>query len=262
MSGYRKLKWHLGVSMNNSNQRRIKMQNAYYLVVLLLAYLIGSIPFGLLIVKVVNGRDIRTVQSGRTGGTNAMRAAGFWAGLSTALLDILKGVSGVWISRMVAPNTHWLEVFSGILAILGHNYSIFLIERTENGKLRFRGGAGGTPAAGAAIALWPPMILILLPVGALLLFGVGYASLATMSVPIVALIVFIIRAVMGISPWIYVLYGVLAEIILLWSLRPNIKRLIQGTERVVGWRAKKGKKPAKIMLSKPEERFSRSETSH
>jgi glycerol-3-phosphate acyltransferase PlsY len=231
------------------------MQIAYYLGVLLLAYLIGSIPFGFLIVKRITGQDIRTVQSGRTGGTNAMRAAGFWAGLSTALLDVLKGASSVWMSRMIAPNIHWLQVLSGIAAILGHNYSIFLIERIENGKLRFRGGAGGTPTAGGAIALWPPMILILIPVSALLLFGVGYASLATVSVPIVALIVFIIRAIMGISPWVYVLYGVLAEIILIWALRPNIKRLIHGTERVVGWRAKKAKNQAKMVLTTPEERF-------
>jgi glycerol-3-phosphate acyltransferase PlsY len=221
----------------------------------LLAYLIGSIPFGLLIVKRITGQDIRTVQSGRTGGTNVMRAAGFWAGLSTALLDVLKGAGSVWMSKMIAPNIHWLEVLSGIAAILGHNYSIFLIERIENRKLRFRGGAGGTPTAGGAIALWPPMVLILIPVGALLLFGIGYASLATLSVPMVALIVFIIRAIMGISPWVYVLYGVLAEIILIWALRPNIKRLIHGTERVVGWRAKKVKNQAKMVLTTPEERF-------
>jgi glycerol-3-phosphate acyltransferase PlsY len=238
------------------------MQIAYYIGVPLMAYLIGSIPFGLLIVKLINGQDIRMVQSGRTGGTNAMRAAGFWAGLSTALLDVLKGAGSVWMSRMIAPNIHWLEVLSGIAAILGHNYSIFLIESIEKGKLRFRGGAGGTPSAGGAIALWPPMIFIIIPVGALLLFGVGYASLATLSVPIIALIVFIIRATMGISPWVYVLYGVLAEIILIWALRPNIKRLIHGTERVVGWRAKKARNKAKIGLITPEERFSGSETAH
>lgn len=62
--------------------------------VLILAYLIGSIPFGLIIVKLSTGKDIRSVESGRTGGTNAMRAAGVWAGVATAIFDTLKGVSG------------------------------------------------------------------------------------------------------------------------------------------------------------------------
>ncbi len=61
-------------------------------------YLIGSIPFGMLIVKSKTGKDIRQVESGRTGGTNAVRAAGFWAGLLTAILDIAKGAASVWLA--------------------------------------------------------------------------------------------------------------------------------------------------------------------
>ena len=67
------------------------MQIVFDIGIILLAYLFGSIPFGLLIVKLKTGKDIREVESGRTGGTNAMRAAGFWAGFATAMLDILKG---------------------------------------------------------------------------------------------------------------------------------------------------------------------------
>ena len=69
--------------------------------VLLLGYIIGSVPFGWLIVKLKTGKDIRTIESGRTGGTNALRAAGFWAGLLTAILDILKGAVAVWIARVI-----------------------------------------------------------------------------------------------------------------------------------------------------------------
>jgi glycerol-3-phosphate acyltransferase PlsY len=215
------------------------MQILRFIGVLVIAYLIGSLPMGLYIVKVVSGKDIRLVQSGRTGGTNAMRAAGFWAGLATAILDILKGASGVWIANAIMPGNSLLMVLGPIAAIIGHNHSVFLIERNENGKLRLRGGAGGGPAAGGALGLWPPIMLIMVPVGVLLLFGVGYASVTTLSVPIIAMIVFSIRAAMGISPWIYVLYGFLAEIVLIWALRPNIKRLFNGTERLVGWRAKR-----------------------
>ncbi len=193
---------------------------------------------GLLVVKLISGRDLRNIQSGRTGGTNAMRAAGFWAGLATASLDIVKGASGVWIAQAILPGNHWVEILAPIATILGHNYSIFLIERTDTGQVHLRGGAGGAPAIGGAVGLWAPSLIILVPAGALILFGIGYASVATMSFPIIAIIIFIVRANMGLSPWLYVLYGVLAEILLVWALRPNLKRLINGTERLVGWRAK------------------------
>ena len=93
-----------------------------------LGYIIGSIPFGLLIVKLKTGKDIREVESGRTGGTNAVRAAGFGAGLLTAILDIFKGASAVWIAQWVSPGNHLLHVLAPVAAILGHNYSIFLVQ--------------------------------------------------------------------------------------------------------------------------------------
>ena len=103
--------------------------------VLFASYVIGSVPFGLLIVKIRTGQDIRTIASGRTGGTNAMRAAGFWAGFITAMLDILKGAVGVWIASWLTPDHHWVHVIAPLAAIIGHNYSIFLPQRDANGKL-------------------------------------------------------------------------------------------------------------------------------
>src|SRR3990172_1417917 len=115
----------------------------------LLAYIFGSIPFGLLIVRLTTGKDIREVESGRTGGTNAMRAAGLGAGLATALLDILKGAASVWMAQTLIPGNHLVHVLAPIASIIGHNHSIFLLELDENGKfLRLRGGAGGAPALG------------------------------------------------------------------------------------------------------------------
>lgn len=204
-----------------------------------LSYVIGSIPFGLLIVKLRTGKDVREIESGRTGGTNAMRAAGFWAGLLTAVLDILKAASTVWIVRALGLGV-WVEVFAPLAAILGHNYSIFLPER-KDGKLRLRGGAGGAASVGGAFGLWTTSILIIFPVGFFIFFAVGYASVTTMSVALIAMVIFIIRAAMGLSPWQYILYGVFAEILLVWALRPNIKRLIAGEERLHGWRTKKPK---------------------
>jgi glycerol-3-phosphate acyltransferase PlsY len=213
-----------------------------YALVLILAYLLGSIPFGLLIVKITTGKDIRTVASGRTGGTNAMRAAGPIAGFATAIMDCLKGAGAVWMATAIVPGTIWLQVFAPVMAILGHNYSIFLTERDERGRLRLRGGAGGAPTVGGAAGIWLPSLLILLPVGVVMLFVVGYASLTTIGVALVCAIMFAVRAWWLGEPWQFVAYGLIAEALLLWTLRPNIKRLIEGKERLVGLRARK-KKP-------------------
>lgn len=200
------------------------------------AYLIGSVPVGAFIVKLVRGRDVRYWFSGRTGGTNVMRMAGFWAGLFTGIIDVSKGFLAVRLARALTGSTAWLEVAAGLLAIVGHNYSIFLVQMIE-GKLRLHGGAGGATTMGAAFGLWPPALLFMLPTSLFFLYGVGYASMATMSIAFVTIIVFLWRAVAGLGPWAHVAFGVMAEGLLLWALRPNIRRLINGEERLVGWRA-------------------------
>lgn len=206
----------------------------------ILGYVIGSIPFGLLIVKLKTGKDIREVESGRTGGTNALRAAGFGAGLLTAILDILKGAAAVWIAQAVSPGNHLVHVFAPIGAILGHNYSAFMISRDDDGKLRFHGGAGGAPALGGAMGLWLPMFPIVFTAGALVWFTIGIASVTTMTIGLVVIVVFAIRAFLGLQDPIDIWYGVFAEILLIWALRPNIRKLLAGNERVVkmslnGW---------------------------
>jgi glycerol-3-phosphate acyltransferase PlsY len=209
--------------------------------VLLLSYIIGSVPFGWLIVKMKTGQDIRVIESGRTGGTNAMRAAGFWAGLLTAIMDILKGATAVWIAKALIPGVHLLHVLAPVAAIIGHNYSVFIPIRNEQGRIvGFRGGAGGAPAVGGAFGLWGPSIFIIFPLGALVFFTVGIASITTMSVAFFAVIIFAIRTWLGLTPWIDILYGVLAELLLIWALRPNLKKLFSGQERIVrqslhGW---------------------------
>lgn len=216
------------------------MQIAFDIGVIFLAYLLGSVPFGLLIVKLKTGKDIREVESGRTGGTNAMRAAGFWAGIFTAILDILKGAAAVWLAQWLTKDNQWVHVIAPIAAILGHNYSIFLAERTDKGKFRLRGGAGGAPSIGGAMGLWPASVLIILPLGMLTFFTIGIASITTISVALFAIIVFAVRALLFGGQWVDVWYGVGAEILLMWALRPNLKKLFEGNERVVkyslnGW---------------------------
>jgi len=217
------------------------MQIVISIGVFLLSYFVGSIPFGWLIVKLKTGQDIRAVESGRTGGTNALRAAGLWAGLLTVFLDILKGALAVWIAKAVLPGLHLVHVLAPIAAILGHNYSIFVPKRDEQGRIvGLRGGAGGAPAVGGAFGLWGPSIFIIPPLGALIFFTIGIASITTMSVAFFAMVIFSIRTWLGLTPWIDILYGVLAEVLLLWALRPNLKKLFSGQERIVrqslhGW---------------------------
>ncbi len=213
--------------------------------VILLAYALGAIPFGLVIVRLATGKDIRQVASGRTGGTNAMRAAGCWAGIATALFDIFKGIAAVWLARTLTANI-WIDVLAPVAAVLGHNYSIFLIERHSGGKLHLRGGAGGAPTAGGAIGLlwplwWP--IIIATPFPLLIFFGVGYASLTTLSISLTVTAVFAGLYYLGYTAhWQYIAYGVITFFVLLWALRPNIKALREGRERFHGWRPWRKKK--------------------
>jgi glycerol-3-phosphate acyltransferase PlsY len=186
------------------------------------------------------GKDVRNVESGRTGGTNVVRAAGLGAGLLTAVFDILKGAASVWLAQTALPGNHWIHVLAPLAAILGHNYSLFLIRRDENGKLRFHGGAGGAPALGGAMGLWLPILPIVLAAGALIWFTVGIASLTTMAIGLVVTIVFAVYSAQGYLEPVNIWYGVVAELFLIWALRPNIKKLLAGNERVVkfslnGW---------------------------
>jgi acyl phosphate:glycerol-3-phosphate acyltransferase len=213
--------------------------------VVIIGYLLGSIPFGLLIVKMKTGKDVRNVESGRTGGTNVVRAAGLGPGLMTAFFDILKGAASVWIAEALLPENHLVHILAPLAAILGHNYSLFLIRRNEDGNLRFYGGAGGAPALGGAMGLWLPIFPIVLAAGALIWFTLGIASLTTMAIGLVVTIVFAIYSSQGLLEPVNILYGVIAELFLIWALRPNIKKLLAGNERVVkfslnGWlRARK-----------------------
>lgn len=213
---------------------------------LIISYVIGSIPTGLIIVRLKTGKDIRTVESGRTGGTNAMRAAGFSAGLATAILDILKALLCAYLARLLTPDLVWVQVLAPAMAVIGHNYSIFLVERTEKGWIRLRGGAGGAPTMGGATGLWFPVLIIGFPLAALILYFIGYASVATLSVPIVIMLIFTVGAYLGAIPWEYILYGLITFVVLAWALRPNIRRLISGDERLIGYRAKRRKRKAEM----------------
>jgi glycerol-3-phosphate acyltransferase PlsY len=214
------------------------MESTFWMVVfaVVAAYLLGSFPTGLVLVRLSTGKDLRQEHSGRTGGTNAARAAGTWAGVGTMLGDGFKAAGAVWLAHALTAGLPLVEAVAGIMAVVGHNYSLFMLERRE-GKLHFRGGAGGAPTVGAAIGLWGPSALFMIPTGIGVLLLIGYASVATISVGVAATLVFLVRAALGSGPWGYVVFGPVVVVLLLLALRPNLARLRQGTERVVGLRA-------------------------
>ncbi len=205
-----------------------------YLLAGLFGYLVGAIPFGYLVVKWLKGEDIRRIGSGRTGGTNALRAAGPLAFVLTAVGDIGKGAIAVWGAFWLSKQLHLgspvvAQVLAGVMAVVGHNYSVYL---------SWRGGAGTGPNVGVAAGLWFPALFILVPLVPILLVITGYASVTSLTIAGLIPILFAVRALVAKAPWEYVVYGILAGTVVVWALRPNIARLKAGTERLVGPRAR------------------------
>lgn len=192
-----------------------------------MGYLLGSIPCGVLVARWIGGADPRQVGSGRTGGTNVLRTAGREAALITGLGDGLKAALAVWVTRWLG-GPPLAEAIAGAAAVAGHNYSLFL---------GFTGGAGTASSLGGAFALWPWNLPVLLPFGAAVILITQRASLGSISVALVLPAIAMIRAGLGVGPWEHVCYGLLTSTLTLWALRPNINRLMRGEERCVDLKA-------------------------
>jgi glycerol-3-phosphate acyltransferase PlsY len=193
--------------------------------VILVAYLMGSIPVGLMLVRATTGKDIRKIGSGRTGGTNVLRAAGSRIALVVVLLDIVKGLLPVLLARAVVGSPI-VEALAGFFAVVGHNYSVFI---------SFRGGAGTMTTVGGAVGLWSWSGLIVIVLGALVVIATRQASVGSIVVALLIPAVFALRAWTVNAPWAYLIHGLGTAALTLWSLRPNIKRLLEGNERSVSF---------------------------
>lgn len=208
-----------------------------FLAVALIGYVLGSIPFGYIYVRLIKGEDLTKIGSGRTGGTNSLRAAGLGVGLLTSLSDVFKGflaalVPTVVFAEALGPTAlPWAQALAGVMAVVGHNWSVFL---------KFKGGAGTGPNVGWATFIWWPVLVFAFAVMGGMLYFVGMASVASLAMAAVLIITFAVRLAMGIDTTLAYLVGSLVTMaIVSWALRPNIKRVLNGTERVVGRRAKK-----------------------
>jgi glycerol-3-phosphate acyltransferase PlsY len=127
----------------------------------------------------------------------------------------------------------WALALAGVMSVIGHNWSVFM---------GWRGGAGTGPNVGWGTALWWPMLPIAVVVMSGMLLGIGMASVASLTMGALIAIVFFALYVAGVPPFdttlAYMVGGVVAFAIVAWALRPNIRRLLDGTERVVGPRAR------------------------
>ena len=181
------------------------------------AYLLGSIPSGIIWAWIAKRIDIRKYGSGRTGGTNVWRSVGFIPALLTAIMDGLKGAAAFWLAKALALSPAGIAV-AGVLAVVGHNYSLFL---------GFRGGAGTATTVGLAAAMWFPFLPILVIIGVITGLLVGHASVASITVAALLPLIFALHNE-GLNA---LLLGVPVMLLTLWALRPNIQRLRARAER-------------------------------
>lgn len=194
-----------------------------YLGVTLLGYLAGAFPTGYLVSRLLKGVDPRQHHSGRTGGTNVLRSAGRVPALLTVLGDGLKGALAVVLARWLV-RTDAALVLVGLAAVLGHNRSVFL---------GFKGGVGAMTNAGVALALEPRVIPFVAAAALIAAFGTRTASLVSIASAGTMIVAFVASHYLLRTPWAYAVYSVLALGLILFELRPNLRRLRSGSERRV-----------------------------
>ena len=188
------------------------------------AFLCGSIPFGLLLVKLAGKGDVRDHGSGNIGATNVSRVGGKALGVVTLLLDILKGFLPVYLGKQLGMGESLLSLLA-LCAVLGHVFTPWL---------KFQGGKGVATALGVALAFRASMILPALGVFIVLLLIFRYVSLGSVLAALTLLVVLIWK---GATPLVLLLW---ADIVLIVVAKhhENIRRLLKGTESPL-WGAKK-----------------------
>lgn len=211
-----------------------------FVAVIIIGYLLGSIPFGLLVAKYSARVDIRDYGSGKIGTTNVLRTAGKKAAFLVATLDIFKGALAVVIAGVVVNRSYLVvgniglgmlvaQVLAALAAMAGHIWSVFL---------GFRGGRGVATFFGGLAALCPVVALF---GGEVLVIGAGltkFASLGSIAGAVGTYAILVPLTIFDGFPIEYLFYTLVGTLILLYMHRDNIARLLAGTERRLGERAR------------------------
>jgi acyl phosphate:glycerol-3-phosphate acyltransferase len=189
------------------------------------SYLLGSIPFGYLLLRIFRGQDVRQTGSGNIGATNVARSSPA-LGILTLLLDALKGATAVAVTRALFPDQMMLAAIAALFAILGHIFPVWL---------RFRGGKGVATGLGAFVMLAPKIVLIALGIFVVMVFAFRYVSLASIvTVALFPLLAWLLKAY-GNTPMVLVFMAA-ASALIIAKHRGNIRRLFAGTEPHFQWR--------------------------
>lgn len=195
-----------------------------YALAILVGYLLGAIPFGYVIGR-MRGVDVREYGSGRTGGTNVLRSAGRLAASVTIGFDLLKGVAAVLLARFFV-GTEAAAALAGVAAVIGHDWSVFI---------GFKGGAGTGTSMGGYFVLAPVPTIAVGIFSAIIGFGLlRYASVTSILICCLMSPALLIAVLFFDEPPEHLAYALAVAAIVLFSHRPNIRRLLRGTERRIG----------------------------
>jgi len=212
------------------------MMIAKLVAVVVIAYLLGSIPFGLIIGKLKSGVDVREHGSGKTGATNVMRTIGTKLGVLTLVLDVVKATVAVMLAALIIGSSsgvltigsvslnwqHIAQVLAGLAAIAGHTWPVFA---------KFKGGRGVTAYFGTLFAIFPPAGIFGAEVLAIAALRSRHMSLGSLLGALAACCLMIPLTILYNFPLIYLAYGLVVTALLVYQHQDNIKRLRQGTER-------------------------------
>ncbi|MQY56453.1 MAG: glycerol-3-phosphate 1-O-acyltransferase PlsY [Dehalococcoidia bacterium] len=208
------------------------MITAKFIAAVVIAYLLGSIPFGLIIGKLKKGIDVRQRGSGKTGATNVMRTVGTKFGILTMILDVVKAAGAVVLAGVIIdsgaltigsiPLHQMAQVTAGLAAVAGHNWPIFA---------KFKGGKGVTAYFGTLFVIYPPAAIFGVEVLAISALRSRHMSLGSILGALAAWCLLVPLTIIYNSPPIYLAYGLAAIVLLIYQHRGNISRLQQGTER-------------------------------
>jgi acyl phosphate:glycerol-3-phosphate acyltransferase len=205
-------------------------------VLMLIAYLAGSIPMGILVARLSGGPDPRTIGSGRTGGTNALRALGRrWAAV-VVVGDLLKGALPVLLARVVTGGDPLVEVLCGAAAVAGAIWSVFA---------GFRSGRGVGTGVGTMLIIQPVAVLLATPVFIVVILLTRYVSLGSLigsaaMFPAMLLLFLVVPD----TPLPYVIYAAVGAALIWLAHADNIERLLHGTERKFDLELLAGKRPS------------------
>ena len=200
-----------------------------YAAVLPLAYLMGALPWGYVVLVLRRGIDIREYGSGRTGMSNALRTAGLKLAGLVLVLDLVKGMGAVLLARALIGDPA-AEVAAGLMALVGHNWPAFL---------NFRGGRGIAPGLGGLALLSPVAAVCGVAVFLPICIITRYLSLGSILGVLTACGLLVALMLLKVNPWgaisnLYLIYALLGGGVILWQHLDNMQRLVKGTERRIG----------------------------